>query len=98
MESFYKSKRWLRLRSAVLARDNYQCQISKRYGKMIPANTVHHVFPMEDYPQYKWESWNLISLSSAMHDELHDRNTRTLTDKGKELQRRIANKYNIKER
>lgn len=94
-ESFYKTKRWKRLRAAVLARDGYQCQINKRYGKSVQANTVHHIFPMDDYPEYKWEPWNLISVSSQAHDELHNRTTRTLTDKGVELMRRTARRRNM---
>lgn len=94
-ESFYKSKRWQRLRKAVLARDGYQCQESKRYGKAIPATTVHHIFPREDYPQYQWESWNLISLSADVHDQMHNRTTRELTQQGLELLERTATKYGI---
>lgn len=94
-ESFYKSKRWQRLRKAVLARDGYQCQESKRYGKALPATTVHHIFPREDYPQYQWESWNLISLSADVHDQMHNRTTRELTQQGLELLERTATKYGI---
>lgn len=94
-ESFYKSKRWQRLRKAVLARDGYQCQESKRYGKAVPATTVHHIFPREDYPQYQWESWNLISLSADVHDQMHNRTTRELTQQGLELLERTATKYGI---
>ena len=94
-ESFYKSKRWQRLRKAVLARDGYQCQESKRYGKALPATTVHHIFPREDYPQYQWESWNLISLSADVHDQMHNRITRELTQQGLELLERTATKYGI---
>lgn len=89
-ESFYKSKRWQRVRKSILARDGYRCQVYKRYGKNVPANTVHHIFPVEDYPEYKWESWNLIAVSNDAHNELHNRNTRALTDKGKELLERTA--------
>jgi len=89
-DSFYKSKRWKRMRVAVLSRDGYQCQVSKRYGKNVPANTVHHIFPADDYPQYRLESWNLISVCTTVHDELHDRTTRSLTDKGRELMERVA--------
>lgn len=92
----YKSKRWERLRKAILARDGYRCMESARYGKNVPANTVHHIFPAEDYPQYRWESWNLISLSTKAHNEMHDRNTNALTDKGKELLERTAVKYDIR--
>lgn len=94
-ESFYKSKRWQRLRKAVLARDGYQCQESKRYGKAVPATTVHHIFPREDYPQYQWEPWNLISLSNEVHDQMHNRTTRELTQQGLELLERTATKYGI---
>ena len=94
-ESFYKSKRWQKTRKAILQRDGYQCQESKRYGKAVPANTVHHIFPVEDFPQYRWESWNLISLSSDAHNEMHDRVTRELTDKGIELMERTARKRGI---
>lgn len=91
----YKSKKWQRLRKAVLARDNYQDQELKRYGKMVPAQVVHHVFPAEDYPEYRWCSWNLISVSAKTHNELHDRNTNALTDKGRELMERVARKRGI---
>ena len=84
-DPFYKSPRWKRLRAAILRRDGYLCQESKRFGKMLAATTVHHIYPREKYPEYQWEPWNLISLSARAHDELHDRNTGELTAKGKAL-------------
>lgn len=57
---------------------------------------VHHVFPREQYPEYQWEPWNLISLSAEAHNEMHDRNTGSLTDKGQELLKRVARKRNMK--
>lgn len=95
MNEFYDSRRWRHLRQLILKRDGYQCQLSKRYGKMIQANTVHHIFPRDEFPEYETESWNLISISSDVHNELHDRNTNQLTDKGIDLLRRTARKYNI---
>ena len=96
LDKYYATPRWLRLRERVLRRDGYQCQISKRYGKHVQANLVHHIFPREDYPQYEWETWNLISVCQSVHNELHDRNTNALTDKGKELLERTARKQGIK--
>lgn len=96
MINFYKTKRWERLRRAVLARDGYKCKESARYGKSIQASTVHHIFPRDEYPQYQWEEWNLISLSAEEHNTMHDRNTGALTDKGRELMQRTARKRNIK--
>lgn len=85
----YTSRRWLRLRERVLKRDNYQCQYSKRYGRIVQATTVHHIYPVERYPQYQWCDWNLISLSTDAHNRMHDRDTHELTDEGIRLQRRI---------
>lgn len=92
---YYKTQRWERLRRAVLARDGYRCQESARYGKNVPADTVHHIFPREDYPQYQWEEWNLIALSGSVHNELHDRSTGKLTEKGLDLMKRTARKKRI---
>lgn len=87
---FYNSTRWLRLRERVLKRDGYLCQISKRYGKRVQATVVHHIFPRENYPEYQWEPWNLISVSMAAHNALHDRETDALTDEGRRLLERTA--------
>ena len=84
----YKSAKWERIKSFVLRRDGYKCQLSKRYGKNIPAEVVHHIYPFEEYPEYAYCTWNLIALSRAAHNRLHDRNTNTLTDEGIALQRR----------
>lgn len=84
----YNSKKWKRVRERALKRDGYLCQLSKRYGKRVPANTVHHIYPTEDYPEYAYCLWNLISLSESMHNTLHNRNTRELTEAGKTLKRR----------
>lgn len=83
------------MRERILQRDDYQCQESKRYGKAVPANTVHHIFPMDEYPQYRWEAWNLISLSNDVHNQMHDRNTNELTEVGRELMIRVARNRGI---
>ena len=89
-DKFYHSKRWERKRAFILRRDGYKCQISKRYGKAVPATTVHHIFPREDYPQYQWKDWNLISVSTEVHNRLHYRQTQTLTEEGLKLKERTA--------
>ena len=90
VDPFYRSRRWQKLRESILRRDGYMCQYEKRYGKAVPASTVHHIFPRELYPEYQWEPWNLISLSGSAHDALHDRQTDELTEKGADLLRRTA--------
>lgn len=83
------------MRRAALARAGYRCEVSRRFGKNVPANTVHHIFPVSDYPQYKWEPWNLAAVSSEVHDKLHNRNGGELTEMGEELLRRTARKRGI---
>jgi 5-methylcytosine-specific restriction endonuclease McrA len=91
----YKSKRWRKLRERILKRDGYMCQESKRYGKMVEANTVHHIFPVSRFPEYIWCEWNLISLSSAAHNRMHIRDTDELTEEGERLMKRTARKQGI---
>ena len=94
-DPFYRSKRWERLRAAVLRRDGYMCQESRRYGKRVEATTVHHVFPREEFPEYQWEPWNLVSLAGDVHDQMHDRTSGALTQRGAEWLRRVARKRGI---
>lgn len=94
-DKWYDSPKWQRLRKQILRRDNYQDQEAKRYGKIKPAEIVHHIFPKNEYPQYAYEPWNLISVSRATHNTFHDRETDELTDKGVELLRRTCRKMNM---
>lgn len=84
----YKSARWRELREQVLRRDKYLCRESARYGRTIEATTVHHIWPADEYPQYAWCAWNLVSLSAAAHNAMHDRGTGALTDSGEAWRRR----------
>lgn len=94
-DSFYRSRRWRRLRAAILRRDGYMCREARRFGKRVPANTVHHVFPRELFPEYQWAPWNLVSLSAAAHDAMHDRATGALTRAGVDLLKRTARKHGV---
>lgn len=84
----YKARRWERLRAQVMRRDGYRCQLSKRYGKSVPAELVHHIYPVDEFPEYAFEPWNLISVSRAAHNKLHDRDSDKLTAEGVALMRR----------
>lgn len=92
--SFYTSKKWRHLREVILRRDGYQCQLSKRYGKSIPAQNVHHIFPREEFPEYSYEAWNLISLCHDKHMEMHEATTGELSPAGIDLLRRTCRKFN----
>ena len=44
------------------------------YGSTIEADMVHHIFPVEEYPQYAYCDWNLISVNTHTHRQmLHER-------------------------
>jgi 5-methylcytosine-specific restriction protein A len=81
--NFYKSNRWRRKRERILRRDEYLCRECKRYGKSTSAVTVHHVHPLEQYPELALVNDNLISLCNQCHEQMHDRVTSKLTDKGR---------------
>ena len=89
-DPFYLSPRWKRLRAQILRRDGYRCRIAARYGIARQADTVHHIFPRNKFPQYEWEPWNLISVSRKAHMMLHDRNNNELTAEGRALLFRTA--------
>lgn len=84
----YFDKKWKHLAAKAMRRDGYTCQISKRYGKFVPAEVVHHIYPVDEYPEYAYCLWNLISLSRAAHNKLHDRENNKLTAEGVALMRR----------
>lgn len=92
---FYQSPRWKSVRASALRRDGYMDMVKHRYGKRIEAELVHHVFPLDEFPEYGLKLWNLVSVSRATHNQLHDRDTGELTEAGADLLRRVAKKYNV---
>lgn len=95
-ESFYNSKAWKQKTVHILRRDKWTDQVALRDGVKIEANTVHHILPREEYPQYQLCDWNLISISSATHKKrLHEKYTGKLTKLGKALMYETAAKNNI---
>lgn len=94
-DPFYDDPKWIRLRNSVLRRDNYMDKESRRYGIIRPAQVVHHIFPKDEFPEYAFSVWNLISLSRQTHNEMHDRETDELTQKGRDLLIRTARRNNV---
>ena len=93
MGKFYESRKWKKKREHILRRDAYQCQESKRYGKYAEATTVHHIYPLEEYPELALVDWNLISMSAAQHDRMHDRKTDKVTSIGMYWQRKRRREF-----
>lgn len=80
--SFYKTYEWKKLRKEVLKHDKHECQLCKKRGYYRRANTVHHVMPIEEYPELALfktyvdkdgkEKRNLISLCRECHEREHE--------------------------
>lgn len=85
MSNFYKSSLWKNKRLKILRRDGYECRECKRYGKSVAATVVHHIFPLESYPEYRLVSANLYSCCGSCHGSFHDRITNELTAEGLRL-------------
>ena len=78
----------MKLRASVLRRDGYMCQVSKRYGKFVQAEVVHHVFPRDEFPEYEWEPWNLISVTLQEHRGVLHNADGSLTEEGERWKKR----------
>lgn len=90
----YKTKKWERKRQFILKRDGFICQEAKRYGLLEQATQVHHIYPLDKFPELAFENWNLVSLTNMNHNRMHDRNTREITALGKRWQRRRQKEFN----
>ena len=91
----YATKKWERVRKSILRRDGYMCQECKRYGKLHEGNHVHHIFPVEHYPELAWEPKNMITLCQNCHNAMHDRDTHELSAKGEALCERLKRKTGL---
>lgn len=92
---FENKKLWRKKSSLVKRRDGYECQRCRRYGRHVAAEHVHHILPIEYYPEYRMENWNLISLCRNCHNAMHDRESHELTEEGNKLARETARRQGI---
>ena len=67
----YTDERWLSKRAAILRRDGYKCRNCCRYGKNRPAKEVHHIKPVDSYPELAFVDTNLVSLCHGCHNKMH---------------------------
>ena len=91
---FYESSIWRKKREQILRKYGYVCQESKRYGRYDIADTVHHIFPREEYPELALVDWNLIPLTNKQHNKMHDRDNNMITALGKQWQDRRRKEFN----
>lgn len=82
----YDTARWHKKRRHILALDGYKDRVAAWYGKAVEATIVHHIYPADEYPQWRYCDWNLISVSFTTHNKLENRQTGELTELGLWLQ------------
>jgi 5-methylcytosine-specific restriction endonuclease McrA len=70
-KGFYHSKAWRRVRRVVLARDRYRCKPCWRRNQLTVANTVHHIKPLDEYPELALTLSNLESICPSCHNREH---------------------------
>ena len=82
--AFYHSPSWIHLQRAIKARaggcDEY---IKATEGRLVPANTVHHIETVEDCPGLALDVSNLILVSPKTHRMIHDHYSMGQTEKAK---------------
>jgi len=80
---FYRLSQWKTVRRKTLEADKRECQHCKAKGFYSPAEVVHHVRHLEDYPELGLDAEyeengqkhrNLISLCRDCHEREHGRN------------------------
>lgn len=80
--NFYKSKEWKQVKEEVMKEHHRECVMCREQGKVIRAETVHHVQYVKKHPElalsktytYKGTEYtNLIPLCHDCHDKVHGR-------------------------
>lgn len=97
-KDFYSTSAWKKKREHILRRDRWTDQVALRDGSRIEADTVHHILPREEWPEYQLCDWNLISVNSRITHKgrLHEKYTGKLTRFGRLLAVETAHKNGVK--
>ena len=76
---FYDSRPWRRIRRQVMAYDNYECQYCKQRHRHTRGQLVHHIYHLDEYPQFGLQMWvddpvtgarqrNLVTVCRICHE------------------------------
>lgn len=88
MSNIHATERWKRKSLAIRRKDKYMDMVALRFwNKRMEGQMVHHIYPVDEYPEYAFCDWNLITVSYETHNKLENRTTGELTKLGKMLQR-----------
>lgn len=96
--NFYLSTEWEKVRGYILARYKGLCVYSYvTHSKIVPAKEVHHIIPLRDDWERRFDVDNLIPLTAAVHGRVEARYKqekakvqKELSDILREWEKRIA--------
>lgn len=81
---FYQSKAWKLIRNKIMERFNYIDMYElKTSGKIIQAEIVHHIVPLEESSKLSLCDNNLIPLSTSNHNKIHKIYNKNINEKTK---------------
>lgn len=67
--------RWDKVR-ALKIKQNPLCEECLKHGIVSPAEIVHHIKPVDEYPELLLDMENLVSLCRQCHGKMHSDNPR----------------------
>ena len=73
-DGFYWSYAWRKLSKEILERDHHECQACRDQGKVTLRDgklIVHHIKPIEFYPDLRLDPTNLITVCLRCHNYIH---------------------------
>ena len=87
-QDFYTSREWKRIRDFIMLRyDGVDVYEYAETGEIIKADVVHHIIPLSEDTERRLDESNLIPLSHASHNHIHD-----VYDKGEDQKREMQNR------
>lgn len=69
-KKFYDSAEWIRTKNRILELDGMDVYLFMKTGRMLAADTVHHIVPLKDDWSRRLDADNLMSLSSETHSRI----------------------------
>ena len=80
---FYKSRAWRLFAESVKARANGLDEYLLSKGQVVKGSIAHHIQTIEDRPDLKMSLENLVYVSGATHNMIHNEYDKSAESKGK---------------
>jgi 5-methylcytosine-specific restriction endonuclease McrA len=70
-QKFYKSREWELVRDAAIVRDKALCRLCLYEEKISFCEVVHHIIPIKERWDLRYDLSNLVCLCDACHSRVH---------------------------